>query len=93
MGCRTERGANSVSKIATPRASGTAISSARNDAASVPKIMGAAPYISATGSHADVQRNEGPKRRRAGSALTSSTPSITMIRTGSARASNVNANL
>ena len=43
IGCRTERGANSVSKIATPSASGTAIRSASSDDASVPKIIGAAP--------------------------------------------------
>jgi hypothetical protein len=36
-------GANSVRKMATPTASGTAITSAMNDERSVPKIIGAAP--------------------------------------------------
>src|SRR6266566_1681681 len=93
MGCRKARGANSVSKIATPSASGTAISRANNDDASVPKIMGAAPYTSATGSQVDVQRKEGPKRRSAGRALTNSTPRMTTIRSGSASASSVSTSL
>ncbi len=42
-GCRSQRRENSVRKIATPNASGTAISNASSDDASVPKIIGAAP--------------------------------------------------
>src|SRR5207237_8198630 len=77
-GCRSQRGENSVRKIATLSASGTAINSATRDDASVPKIIGAAPYTSATGSQVDVHRNDGPKRLSAGQAFTHSTQ--TMIR-------------
>src|SRR5712692_4596040 len=90
-GCRNHLGENSVRKIATPSASGTAISSASTDDASVPKIIGAAPYTSATGSHVEVQRNDGPNRRSAGSELTNNTPRITRSRDGNARAKLVSA--
>ena len=42
-GWRSQRGENSVRKIATLSASGTARSSASSEDASVPKIIGAAP--------------------------------------------------
>src|SRR6266480_2902195 len=90
-GWRSQRGENSVRKIATLNARGTAISNATNEDASVPKIIGAAPYTSATGSHVDVTRNEGPNRFSAGQALTNKTPRMTRISAGNASAKPVNA--
>src|SRR5712664_2101801 len=83
-GWRSQLGENSVRKTATPSESGTAISKASSEDASVPKTIGAAPYTSATGSHVEVHRNDGPKRRNAGSELTNNTPRITRIRAGNA---------
>ena len=42
-GWRSQRGENSVRKIATLSARGTAMTSARREDATVPKIIGAAP--------------------------------------------------
>src|SRR6266550_331135 len=60
--------------MATPSARGTARSKANREEASVPKIIGAAPNTPATGSHTDVHRKVPPKRRIAGQALTTSSP-------------------
>ena len=64
------------------------MSSAINDETSVPKIIGAAPYTSATGSQVDFQRNPNPNRRSAGPAPTTSCPATVTSRSGrhSARA-------
>src|SRR5688572_24309578 len=53
-GFRSQAGENSVRKMATPRASGTAMRSASSDDTSVPTIIGAAPYTSATGSQVEL---------------------------------------
>src|SRR5216117_1842338 len=88
-GWRSHRGENSVRKIATLSARGTAINSASRDEASVPKIIGAAPYTSATGSHVEVHRKDGPKRLSAGNAFTNSTPRMSTISNGSISANPV----
>ena len=60
-GRSSQRGASSERKIATPMLRGRAMTNARRDDASVPKINGSAPYSSATGSHVVVVRNFHPK--------------------------------
>ena len=68
IGPRIALGANSTRKIATPRESGTAISSARKAESSVPTISGQAPNSPATGSQMSLVRNPKPKRSIAGAA-------------------------
>ncbi len=51
------------SAVATPR--GTAIRSAKSDERSVPKMNGSAPYLSWTGSHSELHRNDAPNFDRA----------------------------
>src|SRR5229473_2609956 len=65
------------------------MTSASSDDASVPKIIGAAPKIPATGSHTEVHKKEKPKCRIAGQALTASSETSAMSRRGSIRASAV----
>src|SRR5207244_2159538 len=60
-GCRIHVGANSVRKMATPSANGTASNRATREDISVPKISGPAPYTSATGSQRPVHRNPNTK--------------------------------
>ncbi|HEV2736390.1 MAG TPA: hypothetical protein VGV85_16210 [Longimicrobiaceae bacterium] len=67
-GAATQRGASSVRKMASPTASGTAISSASSDEASVPKMNGSAPNCPSTGFHSLLARNPGPNSLSAGSA-------------------------
>src|SRR5690348_7819529 len=62
---------------------------AKNEEASVPKTIGAAPYTSATGSHTDVPRKRTPKRRMAGQALVPSSPRNATRSRGSMSASAV----
>src|SRR5581483_4881206 len=81
-GCRSQRGANSARKIATPSARGTASTRASSEEASVPTIIGAAPKTPATGSHTDVHRNRGPNRRNAGQALASNPPASAASKAG-----------
>src|SRR5690242_11558740 len=89
IGWRTHLGANSVRKIATPSASGTAITSASSEDANVPKIIGAAPNTPATGSQTEVHRKRGPNRRIAGQALTTSSLTTAPSSSGSSTASTV----
>src|SRR2546422_11642951 len=65
------------------------MTSAGRDDARVPKIIGAAPKIPATGSHTEVHKKEKPKCRIAGQALTASSETSAMSRRGSVRASAV----
>jgi hypothetical protein len=50
--------------MATPSARGTAISSARNEVARVPKIKGSAPKSPETGSQAEREKNFQPNWTR-----------------------------
>jgi hypothetical protein len=56
----SHRGASSERKIATPRLSGRAITSANTDETSVPKMKGNAPYSSFTGSQVVVVKKFQP---------------------------------
>ncbi len=67
-GCRSQRGANSERKIATPIASGVARASAMIDETIVPNIAGAAPNFPAGTFHSLEVRKLSPKREKAGHA-------------------------
>src|SRR6266704_644653 len=67
------------------------MSRARNDEASVPKIIGAAPNTLATGSHTEVHRKGRPKRRIAGQALITSSLTSARSNNGSVSARAVSA--
>src|SRR5437867_3384844 len=65
-GWRSQAGANSERKIATPNASGVATQSAIADETSVPYTAGAAPKCPATGSQSLDVRKLSPNVRNAG---------------------------
>ena len=60
IGVTRRRGACSTRNMATPRLTGTAISSAMTEETAVPYIKGSAPNCSATGSHRSPHRNDAP---------------------------------
>src|SRR5437868_8353786 len=83
---RSQTGANSERKTATPNASGAATSRASIDDTIVPYIAGAAPKWPATGSQSLDVRNETPNIRNAGQAAMSTATKITSTRIGTSDA-------
>ncbi len=82
IGCRSARGASSERNIDTPSARGTAMSSATNDVASVPKIAGAAPNSPVTGFHTLEVKKSRPATRSAGHPAESSCHPTSASRNG-----------
>ena len=75
-GLRSQRGANSVRKMAHASASGTAIASARAEEYKVPKMRGSAPNCPETGSQALWIRKPKQNFAIAGQAVRSSSAAI-----------------
>ncbi len=88
-GCRSQPGANSVRKIATPSESGTAMSRARNDETRVPTMSGSAPNCSATGSQVLLVAKPNPNRSIASREPSQSSSTRNPSSSGTARAASV----
>src|SRR3954454_21045372 len=86
IGWRIHDGANSARKMATPTASGVAISNATIDDTIVPYTAGAAPNFPLTASQPDSVKKLRPKVRSAGQPALNTTQAMRHSSTGTTSA-------